>query len=171
MFLHKSVLHGSLTLPFRGVSILASRSWRYSYLKNDSPLSTMRAVDDSPYQWYAESLTPCIVDTGSRLLNFLKENSPYRWYGKSSTPRISDTVSRRLPVSLSPGVGDSAYHWFGELTTLRIFESGSRHSPYWWVWESLSDKIFYNKKWMRSSRLWMRSSRMWMRSSRVVDEI
>ncbi len=130
-------------------------------------VSVIRGVADSPYQWYTELLTHRIVDTGSQLLNFLKENSPYRWYGESSTTRISDTVSRRLPVSLSWGVNDSAYHWYGELTTPRIVESGSRHSPYWWVGESLSDKNFYNRKWMRSSRLWIRSNRMWMRSSRL----
>ncbi len=40
---------------------------------------------------YAESTTPRITDTESRLLNFLKENSLYRWYGESSIPRIVDT--------------------------------------------------------------------------------
>jgi hypothetical protein len=88
-------------------------------------ISVIRGVADSPYQWYAESLTPRIVDTGSRLLNFLKE--------RESTPRISVTVSRRLPVSLSRVIDDSVYHWYGELTTPRIVESRSRHSLYWWV--------------------------------------
>ncbi len=78
------------------------------------PDSTIRGVDDSPHHWYAESTTPRITDTESRLLTFLKENSLYRGYGESSTPRIVDTESRRLPVSLSRGVDDSAYRWYGE---------------------------------------------------------
>ncbi len=115
---------GSSCVPyptFRAVPILASNSRRYSYSKNDSPLSPIRGV--------GESRTPCITDTQSRWLPassirrvgyliFFKENSLHRWYGESSTPRTSDTVSRR--------VFDSAYHRFGESTTLRIVESGSR---------------------------------------------
>ncbi len=77
------------------------------------PDSMIRGVGDSPYQWYAESATLQLNDTGSRLLNFLKENSLYRWYGESSTPWISDAESRRLPVSLSRRVADSGYHWVG----------------------------------------------------------
>ncbi len=70
-------------------------------------VSVIRGVADSPYQWYA--------DTGSRLLNFLKENSPYRWYGESSTPRISDRGSHRLPISMIHRVADSPHRWSGEL--------------------------------------------------------
>jgi hypothetical protein len=77
-------------------------------------VSVIRGVADSPYQWCAESLTPRINDTGSRLLNFLKENSPYRWYGESSTPRISEQW-----------VADSPYPWVGESTTLRITDTES----------------------------------------------
>ncbi len=144
---------GSSWVPyttFWAVPILASNSRRYSYSKNDSPLSLIwgvadsayqwfsdtgsrrlpasliRGVADSPHHWYAESVTPRITDTESRLLNIFKENSVYRWYGESSTPRTSDTVSRRLPVSLSRRVTDSAYHRYGESTTPRIVESGSR---------------------------------------------
>ncbi len=151
---------GSSWVPyttFQAVPILASNSRRYSYSKNDSPLSPIRGVADSPYRWYGESPTPRISDasstprlndTGSRRLPvspirrvgywiFLKENSLYRWYGESSTPRTSDTVSRRLPISLSRRVTDSAYHQYGESTTPRIVESGSRRLR---VWESLFEK-------------------------------
>jgi hypothetical protein len=55
-FLHKSVRHGSY-ITIRAVPILASNSWRYSYLKNDSPC-----------QRYGESPTLRISDTGSRRL-------------------------------------------------------------------------------------------------------
>ena len=44
-------------ITIQAVPILASNSWRYSYLKNDSS-----------YQRYRESPTPRIVDTGSRYL-------------------------------------------------------------------------------------------------------
>ncbi len=119
---------GSSWVPyttFRAVPILASNSGRYSYSKNDSPLS--RGVANSPHHWYAESATPRITDTESRLLNFLKENFLYRWYGEWSTPRISDTVSRWLPVSLSRRVADSPtqrYAESAESTTLRICDTG-----------------------------------------------
>ncbi len=131
---------GSSWVPyttFRAVLILASDSRRYSYSKNDSPLSTIQGVGDSEYQWYRESptlritntvrgvavsphhwyagsATPRITNTESRLLNILKENSPYRWYGESSTPRTSETW-----------VADSVYHRYGESTTPLIVESGS----------------------------------------------
>ncbi len=138
---------GSSWVPyttFLAVPILASNSRRYSYSKNDSPLSPIRGVANSPYRWCRESPTPRIVEWASmtphitdtlswrlpaspiRRVGYLKENSLYRWYGESSTPRTSDTVSRRLPVSLSRRVADSAYHRYGESTTPRIVESGSR---------------------------------------------
>ncbi len=103
-FLHKSVPHESLTLPFEPF-----RYW-------------LRIREDIPIR----KTTPHITDTESQLLIFLTEISLYRWYGESSTPRTSDTVSRRLPVSLSRRVTDSAYHRYGESTTPRIVESGSR---------------------------------------------
>ncbi len=109
-----------------GRSDFGFNSRRYSYSKNDSPLSPIRGVADSPHHWYAESATPRITDTERRLLNFLIENSLYRWYRESSTPRTSDTVSRRLPVSLSRRVSNYAYHRYGESTTPRIIESRSR---------------------------------------------
>jgi hypothetical protein len=40
------------------------------------PYSTIRGVGDSPYQRYAESATPRIVESGSRFLNMnISENS------------------------------------------------------------------------------------------------
>ncbi len=133
---------------FWAVPIFASNSRRYSSSKNDSPLSPIRGVADSAYQWYglhnwyAESPTP---------RNFA--DSPHHRYGESaieffkrklsvsmirrvvlSTPRISYPVSRRLPISLSQGsrrlrvslirrVADSPYRWVGESTTPVIRES------------------------------------------------
>ncbi len=145
LVLHKSVPLQSLAVPYEPFRFWLRirgdiRIWKTTPSYQLRVL-VIRGVADSPYQWYAESLTPRIVDTGSRLLNFLKENSPYRWQRESSTPRISDTVSRRLPVSLSRrlpvslsrGIDDSIYHWDRELTTPLVIESGSRHSLYWWV--------------------------------------
>ncbi len=120
---------GSSWVPyttFRAVSILASNSRRYSYLKNNSP-----------YRWVGESTTPHITDTRSGRLPtspirrvgywiFFKENCLYRWYRESLTPRSNDTVSRRIPVSLSQRVTDSAYHRYGESTALCIGDTGSR---------------------------------------------
>jgi hypothetical protein len=99
---------GSSWVPYttcQAVPILASNSRRYSYSKNDSPLSPIQRVG----YWI-----------------FLKENSLYRWYWESSTPCTSDTVSSRLPVSLSRIVADSAHHRYWESTTPHIIESGSR---------------------------------------------
>ncbi len=120
---------------FRAIPILASDSRRYSYSKNDSPLSPIRGVADSPYRWVGESTTSCITDMQSRRLPastirrvgnwiFFKENSLYHryreswtprtsWVGESPTPHITDTESRRLRISLSPGVYDSAYRRHG----------------------------------------------------------
>jgi hypothetical protein len=67
-FLQKLVPHESLTLPFRAVPILASNLQRYLYSKNESPLSPIRGVADSPYRWVGESTTPRITDTWSRRL-------------------------------------------------------------------------------------------------------
>ncbi len=110
---------GSSWVPyttFRAVLILASNSQRYSYSKNDSPLSPIRGVANPSYWWVGESTTPRITDTRSRRLPaspirrvgywiFFKENSLYRWYGESE--------SRRLRVSPIRRVDDSAYCWVG----------------------------------------------------------
>ncbi len=72
---------GSSWVPyttFRAVPILASNLRRYSYSKNDSPLSPIWGVADSLYLWVGESTTPRITDMESRLLNFFKRNSTIR---------------------------------------------------------------------------------------------
>ncbi len=125
-FLQKLVPHESLTLPFDPFRFWLRIRGDILIRKNDSPLSPIHGVADSPHHWYVESATPRITDTESRLLNFLKENSLYRWYGESSAPRTSNTVSRQLPVSLSRGVDNSAYRWYGESPTPRIVESESQ---------------------------------------------
>ncbi len=83
------------------------------------PVSLSRGVDDSPHHWYAESVTPRITDTESRLLNFFKRKLSVSMIRRVVDSRTSDTVSRRLPISLSRRVADSAYHryggWYGEL--------------------------------------------------------
>jgi hypothetical protein len=126
---------------FRTVPILASNLRRYSYLKNDSPQSSIWGVADSLYRWVGEWTTPRITDTESRLLNFFKRklsvsmirrvfDSSHQWYGESPTPcsvesesrqlpRITDTESRRIRVSLSWGVDDSAYRWYGESYSIK----------------------------------------------------
>jgi hypothetical protein len=115
-----------LVVPLHYLSSHSDFCFEFPNSKNDSPLSPIWGVADSPHHWYAESATLRITDTESRLLNFLKENSLYRWYGESSTPGTSDTVSRRLHVRRSRGVDNSAYHWYGESLTPRIVESGSQ---------------------------------------------
>jgi hypothetical protein len=90
------------------------------------PVSLSRGVDVSPHHWDAESATPRITDTESRLLNFLKRTL-YIDDTESSTPRTSDTVSRWLPVSLTRRVADSAYRWVRESTTPCIGDTGSRY--------------------------------------------
>jgi hypothetical protein len=129
---------GSSGVPyttFRAVPILASNSRRYLFSKNDSPLSPIRGVADSAYQWYGESPTPRITDmrsrrlsaslirevgdslhhdTESQLLHFLKENSPYH----------------RLPAPVIRWVTDSPHRWFGESPTPRITDTESRRLRY-----------------------------------------
>jgi hypothetical protein len=146
-FLQKLVPHESLTLPFgpirfwlriRGdirIGKTTPRYHRYGELptlridhtgSHWLPVSLSRGVDNSQHHWYAEWATPCITDTESQLLNFLKRklsvsmirrvvDSPHQWYDESPTP-----------VSLSRRVADSAYHRYGESKTPRIVESGSR---------------------------------------------
>jgi hypothetical protein len=89
-------------------------------------VSVIRGVDDSQHHWYAESPTPRITDTESRLLN-LKKNSLYRWYCELPTPSIVESESRQLRVSPIRIVDDFAYPWVGE-------------STYRWYGESLFEK-------------------------------
>ncbi len=52
-------------------------------------VSMISRVADFTHQRCGKLMTPCIGNTGSRLLKSLKENSPYWWCGKLSTPRIT----------------------------------------------------------------------------------
>ncbi len=99
------------------------------------PVSLSRGVDNSPHHWYAESATPRITDTESRLLNFFKRklsvsmirrvvDSLHQWYGESPTPHIVESESRQLRVSPIRRVDDSAYRWVRESTTPRIVIRG-----------------------------------------------
>jgi len=69
-----------------------------------------------------EKRLPAITDTGSQLLNFLKENSLYQWYGESTI----EFFKRKLSVSLIRGVIGSLHQWYGESLTPRIVESENR---------------------------------------------
>ncbi len=101
-------------------------------------VSVIRGVTNSPHHWYAESATPRITNTESRLLNFLKENSLYRWYGESLGPRTSDTVNRWLPVSLSRRIANSAYHRYREWVDDSLYRCrGVDDSADRWYGESL----------------------------------
>ncbi len=123
---------GSSWVPYTTFRALLSRRLSVSVIRGvaDSPYRCVRGVDDSPHHWYAESATPRITDTESRLLNFLKRklsvsmirrvvDSPHQWYGESPTSLIVQSESRRLRV----------YHRYGESMTPRIVESGSRRLP------------------------------------------
>ncbi len=107
------------------------------------PVSLSWGVNDSPHHWYAESATPRITDTESRLLNFFKRklfvsmvrrvvDSPHQWYGESPTPHIIESESRRLRVSPIRRVDNSAYCRVGESTTQRISDTESRYSKKNW---------------------------------------
>ncbi len=125
---------GSSWVPyttFQAVPILASNSRRYSYSKNDSPLSPIWGVVDSVYRrlpaspirrvgyWiFLLKKTLRINDTESRRLSApgirWVADSPYCWVGESPTSRIPDTESWRLRALLSRGVDDSAERWYRE---------------------------------------------------------
>jgi hypothetical protein len=113
-------------ITFRAVPILASNSWRYLYSKNDSPLSPIRRVADSPYRWEGESPTSRIVESGSQrlpasLICGVSDSSHHR-YGESAIKFFK----RKFFVSMIRRVADSVYHRYGELRTPHIIESGSR---------------------------------------------
>jgi hypothetical protein len=122
-----------------GHSILASNSWRYLYSKNDSPLSPIRGVANSPYRWYGESSTPRIVESGSRRLppSLIRGvgDSPHHRYGESAI----EFLKRKLSVSMIRRDVDSPHQWYGESPTPRIVELESRRlcvSPIWRVDDS-----------------------------------
>ncbi len=106
-------------------------------LKNDSPLSRTRRVADSLYRWYGESLTPRIIESGSRRLPSSLicgvGNSPHHRYGElaiefflKKTLWIDDTESRWLPAPVIRWVSDSPYRWVGKSPTPRITNTESR---------------------------------------------
>jgi hypothetical protein len=161
--------NGSSCVPyttFRAVPILASNSRRYSYSKNDSPLSPIPGVAYSAYQWYGESPTPCITDTRSRqlpaslirgvgitdtesrLLNFLKK-----------TLCIDGVESRWLPPPVIQWVADSLYRWVGESPTPCITDTESR-----WLCVSLSRGVddsvdrWYGSRYSKKKIIWCRFS-------------
>ncbi len=135
--LQKVVPHKSLTLLFRPIRFwlrilgdihIRKTTPRYHRSRESQtlrigdtgsrrlPVSLSRGVDNSPHHWYAESATPRITDTESRLLNFFLKK----------TLCIDDTESHWLPLSLSRRVAGSMYHRYGESRTPRMAESGSR---------------------------------------------
>ncbi len=147
--------HESLTLPFEPVRFLLRIRRDIRIRKTTRPLSTIRGVADSAYQWYGESPTPRITETRSRWLPTSLicgvADSPHHWYAESATPRITDTENRLLNFlkenflyrwyreTLTPRTSDavslrlpvslswgvSAHHWYGESPTSRIVESES----------------------------------------------
>ncbi len=147
---------GSSWVPyttFRAVPILASNSRRYSYSKNDSLLSPIRGVADSPYRWYGksgESPTPRIVESGSRWLpaSLIRGVGRHHRYGESAI----EFKKIKLSVSMIRRVVDSPHQWYGEWPTPRIVELESRRlrvspirrvddSAYRWVGESTTPRI------------------------------
>ncbi len=143
MFLHKSVWHGSLTVPFDPFRFRLHirgdiRIWKTTpcyQLDGESPtprisdtesrplpVSMIHRVAEfffkkTPYQWYWEST---IVDENLRITD-----SPHHWYVESTTPRITDMESHQLPVSLMRRVSDSPYPWYAEFSTPLIVDTGS----------------------------------------------
>ncbi len=121
-FFHKSVRHRSLTPPIEPSRFL---------LRIRGEIRNRKSTP--PYQWYWESPTPRISESGESAIEFLDK-----------TLRICDAESRQLPSSVIWGVDDSAYR-------------GVDDSPYQWVGESLSDKKFYNGQ---CQRYWNEAKQM-----------
>ncbi len=137
---------------FRAIMILASNSRIYLYSKNNSPLSLIRGVVNSAFQWYWESPTPRITDMQSRQLPtsliWGVSDSPHHRYVESAI----EFLKRKLSVSMIRRVVNSPLQWYGESPTLRIIESESRRlrvspirrvdaSAYRWVGESMTPRI------------------------------
>ncbi len=121
-------------------------------LEKRLPDSTIRGVGDSPYQWYTESATLRLSDTGSRRLSesLIRgvDDSPHHRYGESAI----EFLKRKLAVSMIRSAVDSSYRWYGEAPTPHIVELGSSRlrislirrvadSPYRWVGESTTLRI------------------------------
>ncbi len=142
----KLVPHESLTQPFERFRFWLRIRGDIHIQKNDSPLSPIRGVADSAYQWYGESPTPRITDTWSRQLpaSLIRGvcDSLHHRYGESAFKFFK----RKLSVSMIRRVVDSPHQWYGELPTPCIVESESRRLrvspirrvddfPYRWVGE------------------------------------
>ncbi len=137
----------------------------FVYSKNDSPLSPIRGIADSPYRWYGESPTPRTVESGSRrlpasLIRRVGDSPHHRWgesaikFFKKKALCIDDTESRWLPAPVIRWVADSPYPWVGESPTPRITDTESRRlrvslsrgvddSAYRWYGELLFENIIY----------------------------
>ncbi len=124
---------------FWAVPILASNSRRYSYSKNDSPLSPIRGVRVSIIQGVGESA----IDFFKRKLSVSMiqrvVDSPHQWYGESPTPRIIESESHQLRVSPIRRVDNSVYRWVGESMTPQIGDMGSRYSKKKLIWCRFSE--------------------------------
>ncbi len=106
---------------------------------------------DSPYRWYGESATPCMVESGSLQL----PASLIRGVGDSPHHRYRESAIEflfKLFVSMIRRVVDSLHQWYGESLTPLIVESESRQlrvspirrvddSAYRWVEESTTPRI------------------------------
>jgi hypothetical protein len=154
-YLQKLVPHDSLTLPFGPF-----RFWLQ--IRGD-----IRIRKTTPwYQWYRESPTLCIGDTGScRLPVSLSrgvDDSPHQWYAESATPRITDMESRLLNFLKE----NSLYRWYGELSTPCTSDPVSCWLPislsrrvadfvYHWYGESTTPRIFeLGSRWLHGSVIW-----------------
>ena len=59
------------------------------YCRSDSVSPTIRGVGDSPYQRYAESATPRIVESGSRFSNTLYPRIAVGYYAKKNISGVA----------------------------------------------------------------------------------
>ncbi len=66
-----------------------------------------------------------VLKIDAKLIFFSTSYSLYHRYAESSTPRLNDTGSRLLSLSTIRGVGDSPTQRYGESTTLRITDTAS----------------------------------------------
>jgi hypothetical protein len=129
MFLHKSVWHGSLTVPFEPFRFWLHirgdiRFWKWLPATNDtgSRRLCVSVIRESPTAIELFKRKPSV------LVIRRVDDSPHRWVRESTTPRVGDT-----------GVDNSAYQWYGESPTLRIGESGSRYLNTFWKTPPITD--------------------------------
>ncbi len=88
--------------------------------------SLIRGVDDSPHHRYGEFAIEFFKRRLAVSVIWRVVNSAYRWYGESLTPRIVESGSRWLRLLLIRRDADSPYRWVGESTTPRIGDTGGR---------------------------------------------